>query len=154
MKISELLTKEGISVGNSFADKESVIDCMIGLHEQLGNLNDREEFGKAVIAREAKAVTAFGTGIAVPHAKSASVKRAGLTAVTVPQGVDYGAQDGEPCRLFFMIAVPDASTDTHVDVLAGLMRMLVDSSFTKALAAAGSPDEFMDLIRTKEERME
>ena len=42
--------------------------------------------------------------IAIPHAKSDAVKTPGLTALTIPAGIDYGAPDGAPSNLLFMIA--------------------------------------------------
>ena len=83
-----------------------------------GKLKDREAYKKAVLEREASGTTGIGEGIAIPHAKSGAVKKAGLAAMTVPSGVDYDALDGEPAQLFFMIAAPDTAADLHVEVLS------------------------------------
>ncbi len=93
--------------------------------------------------------TAIGMEVAIPHAKSEAVKAPALTAITVPNGVDYEAPDGQPCKLIFMIAAT-TDGDVHLEVLARLMQMLMDESFTAKLKAAKTPDEFLKIIDDKE----
>ncbi|WP_026503919.1 PTS fructose transporter subunit IIABC [Butyrivibrio sp. NC3005] len=150
MKISEFLNPQGIKLKMSLADQNSAIDELIALHESCGNLNNAAVFKDAILAREAKGSTAIGMGIAVPHGKSASVKKAGLAAITCPDGVDYKSLDGKPAKLLFMIAAPEGGADTHLEVLSKLMTMLMDANFTQKLIAANSVDEFMKIIDDKE----
>ena len=150
MKITDLLKKEGVLLNQNPADKNAVIDIMVGLHDKVGNLNDKAGYKKAIEAREAQGSTAVGMGIAVPHAKTDSVKQPGLTAITVPGGIDYGCIDGTDSNLFFMIAAPAGAADTHLEVLANLMTMLMDMDFSKALTEAKTVEEFLGLIDDKE----
>ncbi|MBE5905596.1 MAG: PTS fructose transporter subunit IIC [Lachnospiraceae bacterium] len=150
MRITELLKKDGISLNVSVADQNAAIDELIRLHDEMGNLNDKAEFKKAIIAREEKGSTAVGMSIAVPHGKSAAVKQAGVTAMTVPGGVDYKALDGAPSKLFFMIAAPESGADTHLEVLSKLMGLLMDAQFASSLLKAKTPQEFLALIDEKE----
>ena len=150
MKITEFLQPQGVKLGLSVADQNAAIDELIALHNAAGNLNDAAAFKDAILAREAKGSTAIGKGIAVPHGKSSSVSKAGLTAITVPGGVDYKSLDGQPSNLIFMIAAPDGAADTHLEVLSKLMTMLMDDAFTKKLIEAKTVDEFMKIIDDKE----
>ena len=149
MKIKDLLKKEGIKLGLSPANKAEVIDIMVDLHDKVGNLNDKAGYKKAIEAREAQGSTAVGMGIAVPHAKTDAAKQPGLVAMTVPGGVDYGCIDGTDSNLFFMIAAPAGAADTHLEVLANLMTMLMDADFSQSLLAAKTVDEFLGLIDDK-----
>ena len=150
MKIKDLLKKEGISLGLKPASKAEVIDIMVDLHDKVGNLNDKAAYKEAILAREAQGSTAVGMGIAVPHAKTDAAKQPGLTAITVPDGIDYECADGTDSNLFFMIAAPGGAADTHLEVLAGLMTMLMDPEFSQSLVAAKTPEEFLALIDAKE----
>ena len=116
-----------------------------------GNLSDKAEYLEAVFAREESGSTGLGDGIATPHAKSAGVKEAGLAAMVVPNGVDFEALDGQPSRLFFMIAAPEGAADTHVEVLSKLATMVIDPDFKNALIQAATVDRFLELITAKEE---
>ncbi len=150
MKISEFIDPRGIKLQVSLANQDEAIDKLIALHDEVGNLKDVEGFKEAILAREAKGSTAIGNGIAVPHGKSASVAKAGLVAITCPEGVDYKAMDGKPSNLLFMIAAPEGGADTHLEVLAKLMQLLMDPAFCKTLVEANSVDEFLKLIDAKE----
>ena len=150
MKITDLLKKDGVALNQKVADQNAAIDVMVELHDKVGNLKDKEAYKKDIEAREAKGSTAVGMGIAVPHAKSAAVKQAGLVAMTVPEGVDYKSADGQPSNLLFMIAAPDGAADTHLEVLSKLMTMLMDQNFSKSLVEAKTADEFLGLIDAQE----
>ena len=149
MRITDLLKKEGIRIGASCKDKAEAIEQLIALHEACGNLNDTAAYREGILAREGLGTTAIGMEIAIPHAKSAAVKAPALTAMTVPEGVDYESPDGDPCKLLFMIAAtPDG--DVHMEVLARMMQLLMDMDFTASLKAAKTPEEFLALIDAKE----
>ena len=150
MKITDLLKKEGIALNADVADQNAAIDKLIELHTKEGNLSDPEGFKKAILEREAKGSTAIGMGIAVPHGKSAAVSNAGLSAMTVPSGIDYKSLDKAPSKLFFMIAAPDTAADTHLEVLSKLMTLLMDQNFSAKLLAAKTPEEFLGIIDEKE----
>ena len=150
MRISEFLSTTGVKLGIALTDQNQAIDELIALHQSVGNLNDPAAFKEAILAREAKGSTAIGMGIAVPHGKSAAVKKAGLVAITCPAGVDYHSMDGMPTNLLFMIAAPEGAADTHLEVLSKLMTMLMDQSFCQKLVKASTADEFLSIIDQKE----
>ena len=149
MRITDLLKKQGISLGVKANSKKDAIDKLVALHQKCGNLKDVNAYKEGILAREQMGTTAIGMEVAIPHAKSEAVKAPALTAITVPGGVDYEAPDGQPCKLLFMIAAT-TDGDVHLEVLARLMQMLMDESFTAKLKAAKTPDEFLKIIDDKE----
>ena len=151
LHINDLLKPESIALGaKAPASKEAAIRLLADYMEKGGNLNDKEQYVKDVLAREASGTTGLGDGIATPHAKSDGVKAAGLAAMTVPAGMDFAAMDGNPSRLFFMIAAPNGANDEHLAILSKLATMIMDPDFKEALIAAKSVDEFRKLIDDKE----
>ena len=151
MKITDLLKPQSILLNASPTNKADVIYTLGDLMDKGGNLSDKAEYLEAVFAREESGSTGLGDGIATPHAKSAGVKEAGLAAMVVPNGVDFEALDGQPSRLFFMIAAPEGAADTHVEVLSKLATMVIDPDFKNALIQAATVDRFLELITAKEE---
>ena len=115
MRITDLLKKSGIALGVKVADKSEAIDKLVSLHEKCGNLKDVKAYKEGILNREELGTTAVGMEVAIPHAKSEAVKAPALTAITVPDGVDYDSPDGKPCKLLFMIA---ATTDGDVAITA------------------------------------
>ena len=151
MKITDLLKPQSILLNASPTNKADAIYTLGDLMDKGGNLSDKAEYLEAVFAREESGSTGLGDGIATPHAKSAGVKEAGLAAMVVPNGVDFEALDGQPSRLFFMIAAPEGAADTHVEVLSKLATMVIDPDFKNALIQAATVDRFLELITAKEE---
>ena len=149
MRISDLLKTTTVKTGMQISSREEAIDMLIDLHDKAGNLKDKKLYKEGILAREASGTTAIGDGIAIPHAKSKAVRNAGLAAITVPEGVDYGAPDGKPSNLVFMIAAP-VDGDLHLEVLSRLMTLLMDMELREELLGAAYVDEFINAIDRKE----
>ena len=149
MKIRALLPPEAIIVRADVQTKEATIDLLAELHDQVGHLSDKEAYERDVWKREGECVTAIGMGMAVPHAKSDAVKQAGLAAITVPDGIDCRALDGQPTRLLFMIAAPDDG-DLHLQILSSLMTLLVEEERRERLVQAATPEAFLAELEAAE----
>lgn len=145
MRIVDLLSPEKIALGASAVDKEGAIDLLVDLQAKSGCLTDRETYKQAILARESQTSTAIEMGIAVPHAKSACVTSPSLAACILKEGVDYGAMDGQPSDLFFMIAAP-LNGDLHLEILSHLMVLLMDFNFVSELRSAPDAKAFMAVI--------
>ena len=142
MKIRDLLKPESILINADVHSKEEAIHVLIDKHEEAGNLSDKDVYTQGILKRESESTTAIGEGIAIPHCKSDAVRRPGLTAMTVPGGIDYDAPDGRPSNLIFMIAAP-MDGDLHLEVLARLMTLLMDLDLRGRLLAAESGEAFL-----------
>ena len=112
MKITDLLKKNGIALNPNVKTKEEAINKLVDLMNETGRLNDKEAYKEAVLARESLSTTGIGDNIAIPHAKTTAVKEAGLSAMVLTNGIDYDSLDGEPAKLFFMIAAPEGENNT------------------------------------------
>lgn len=152
MRIVDLISQDSMALQASPKSKSEAIDMLVELQVKGGRIADRAEYKKGILAREELSSTAIGEGIAIPHAKSEAVREPSLAVMTVPDGVDYDAMDGEPSYLFFMIAAPNDG-DVHLDVLARLMTVLMDEELRDKLIAAKSKEAFLDLIdQTEKEK--
>ena len=146
MRITDLLKPEGIKIGGSATDKMDAINQMVDLMAKEGNVADKAKYKAAVLAREQESTTGIGDGIAIPHAKTDAVKAPGLAAMTLPNGVDYEAPDGEPSDIIFLIAAPNTKENVHLEVLSRLSMLLMDDDFTDALRKAKTVDEFRSIV--------
>lgn len=150
MRINELLDIHSIDLDAHVSTKMETIDYMTKLMEKGGNLKDRNAYKEGVLAREGEGTTGIGDGVAIPHAKSAAVKKAGLAAMVVKNGVDYDALDEQPVHLLFMIAAPEGSANEHLEALSKLSTMLMDPDFKNNLLKAKTKEEFLQVIAGKE----
>lgn len=146
MKIIDLLKKEGIALNPEIKDKQEAIDFLVDLMDKTGNISDKEEYKKGVLAREAQGTTGIGEGVAIPHSKNKAVKKAGLSAMVIKDGLNFESLDGQDAYLFFMIAAPDTDANVHLEVLSRLSTLLMDENFRQNLINAKDKDEFLAMI--------
>ncbi len=146
MKIVDLLKEQSIDLAVQVADKPAALDKLVALMAAGGNLADAAKYKSYVLAREAEGSTGIGEGIAIPHAKTDAVRTPGLAAMVVPQGVEFDSLDGEPAKLFFLIAAPDTEDNVHLDVLSRLSMLLMDDDFRAELLAAQDAKAFLQVI--------
>ena len=154
--ITNLLTRECINLNLKGQTKQEIIDEMVEILYQGGKLNDKEEYKEAILAREAQSSTGLEEGIAIPHAKTSAVKIPSIAFGLSKNGVDYESLDGEPSKLFFMIAAPANASNTHIEILSKLTTMLLDDEIREKLLEVKTPEEVISILTSdvKEEKVE
>ncbi|WP_144469929.1 PTS fructose transporter subunit IIABC [Bacillus pumilus] len=148
MKITELLTKQTIKLQLDSQQKEAVIEELVTVLDTAGKLNDKEGYKEAVLNREKQSSTGIGEGIAIPHAKTASVKEPAIAFGRSTAGVDYESLDAQPSHLVFMIAATEGANNTHLEALSRLSTLLMREEIRKQLLEAATEDEIIDIINT------
>mgnify|MGYP000661829981 CR=1 FL=1 len=146
MRITDLLDRRSVSLTAAPKTKSETLDMAVDLMVKSEKISDREAYRKQVYLREEESTTGIGEGIAIPHGKCDAVKKPGLAAMVIKNGVEFEALDDEPVTLLFLIAAPNTKDNIHLDVLSKLSVMLMDEEFTESLRNASSVDEFMDII--------
>lgn len=149
--ITTLINEQLIALDLKATRKEEVFSEMTRLLAAQGKVSDEQQFIKDLWAREELDNTGFEEGVALPHAKSAAVSTPAVAIGISRSGIDYGAEDGKPSRLFFMIASPAGGANHHIEVLAELSAKLIEEGFIDALLAAKSPAAALALLLEKRE---
>lgn len=146
MRITDLLDRRSVSLTAAPGSKSEALDMAVDLMVRSEKISDRDAYREQVYLREEESTTGIGEGIAIPHGKCDAVKKPGLAAMVIKDGVEFESLDDEPVTLLFLIAAPNTEDNVHLDVLSKLSVMLMDEDFTAALRNAQSVDEFMDII--------
>ncbi len=149
--ITTLINEQLIALDLKATRKEEVFTEMTRLLAAQGKVSDEQQFIKDLWAREELDNTGFEEGVALPHAKSAAVSTPAVAIGISRAGIDYGAEDGKPSRLFFMIASPAGGANHHIEVLAELSAKLIEEGFIDALLAAKTPTDALALLLEKKE---
>ncbi|WP_409046979.1 fructose-specific PTS transporter subunit EIIC [Microbacterium sp. HA-8] len=145
--MSNTITPQLVSLDEPLGtDKQAVIRALAERVVAQGRATDAAQLYADAWAREEKDETGLPGGIAIPHAKSASVTEPSLAFARLSPGVAFGADDG-PADLVFLIAAPDTAAEAHLAVLSKLARSLMDDDFTAALRAATTTDEAVAVVR-------
>lgn len=152
MNIIDLINQDGILLDARPQNKQEAIEIAVDLMEKSGRLVNKEEYLQAVLNREMEGSTGIGEGVAIPHAKTAAVKEAGIVFIKIPQGVDFDSLDGEKVYLLFLIAAPEGENNTHLEVLSQLSMLLMDASFVDSLQKVQTKQEFAKLLQTTQKQ--
>ncbi|MGL5030188.1 MAG: PTS fructose transporter subunit IIABC [Aeromonas sp.] len=150
--ITTLINEHLINLDLKATRKEDVFTEMARLLASQGKVSDEQAFIKDLWAREALGNTGFEEGVALPHAKSAAVCNPAVAIGISRNGIEYGAEDGKPSHIFFMIASPDGGANHHIEVLAELSGKLIEEGFIAKLQAAKSPADALALLLAKREQ--
>ncbi|MFA0190672.1 fructose-specific PTS transporter subunit EIIC [Vibrio lentus] len=152
--ITTLINQDLIKLSLSANSKEDVFKELIDVLYAQGRISDKVQFLADIKAREEQGNTGFEEGIALPHAKSSAVIKPAVVIGVHQQGIEYGADDGQPSKLFFMIASPDGGDNHHIEVLAELSSKLIEEGFIESFMNAQSEEEALELLLTKPEPSE
>ncbi|MEG2119723.1 MAG: PTS sugar transporter subunit IIA, partial [Pseudoflavonifractor sp.] len=125
MRITDLLSEDGILLSASVQNKEEVINMLVSGPKRFGCVTDAAACRADVLARERQGSTALPHGIAIPHAKSRGVSTRGISVMTVPGGVPFGAADGTKSRLIFLLVGPESDPSGYQELLSALLMLLM-----------------------------
>ncbi|WP_429186163.1 PTS fructose transporter subunit IIABC [Aeromonas veronii] len=149
--ITTLINEHLINLDLKATRKEEVFTEMARLLASQGKVSNEQAFIKDLWAREELGNTGFEEGVALPHAKSAAVCNPAVAIGISRNGIEYGAEDGKPSHIFFMIASPDGGANHHIEVLAELSGKLIEEGFIAKLLAANTPADALALLLAKKE---
>lgn len=144
--LKDVITLDCINTDLKGTTKSEIIDEMVDILYNNGKLNDREEYKQEILKREAQSSTGMEEGIAIPHGKTKAVKIPTVAIGISKKGVDYESLDGEPSHLFFMIAAPENSNDSHIELLSKITTLLLEDDIREALLNAKSKEEVLDIL--------
>ncbi len=124
--------------------KKKVIETASTLIAERRTELDAAEVYNNLLARERLGSTALGDGIAIPHCRLSGCGEAVGSLITLADPVDFDASDGQRVDILFILMVPEEAAQEHLDILAGLARLLSQAAFCDALRAAESDSALYD----------
>lgn len=135
--VPELLSDTFIDLALPSRTKPSVVRDMVALAERTGRVFEPKEFLQAVEAREALFSTAIEGGVAFLHARHHEAYRfegSFMVLGRALQPIGFGAPDGYPTDLFFLLCCEDERL--HLHTLARLCLMAAKTDVVRALRQA------------------
>jgi mannitol/fructose-specific phosphotransferase system IIA component (Ntr-type) len=150
LPLADLLIPARIAVPSTASSKDAVLAELV--HLTLPEGPARTGLLADVRKREAQFTTALGDGIAMPHARSKHVDELRLSVARPLQPIAFGAADGHPVEMVFLVASPADQPGVHIEALRALSRLFQDSETMAGLRAAPDADAFLRVLRAAEAR--
>jgi PTS system nitrogen regulatory IIA component len=129
-------------------DKKTIIAEMVDMLVSSGRLpaEKRDVALNAVMEREKKMSTGMQFGVAIPHGKSPQLTDF-ITAFAIKkEGVNFGAQDGQPCTIFVMTLSAATQVGPHMQYLAEISRLLSSDVVRARLLNAATEEEVREIL--------
>lgn len=131
-------------------DKREVLHVVTNLMP-LPEETDRSFLFDMIWAREQLGSTGFGNGIAIPHARRPimlGTDQSFLTVVYMAKPIDFGAVDGQPVSVLFLLVTP--TIRVHLHLLARLGYALNDPQFLQLVQSRSGKEQLMERLRELE----
>ncbi|MDB6033945.1 MAG: system, fructose-specific component [Verrucomicrobiales bacterium] len=146
--LNQMLRSGGIDLNLHSENRDQIFRDLIDKVAYLQKrLDAKETLFKALTEREKLCSTGLGDGVALPHTRNTISGLADYPVVVFGRhhrGIPYGALDGAPVHLLFLLIAPTVSQ--HLQILARLTRLLRKPDIRQALLRAGSPEEVLDIF--------
>jgi len=96
--------------------------------------------------REKLGSTGIGQGIAIPHGKLPAINRVYGLFARLQAPIDFGAVDGQPVDLVFVLLAPELAGADHLKALAKISRMLRDPAVVEKLRGTESAESLYAIL--------
>lgn len=146
MELSRLLPPSHLIMNLRGDSPEAIIRTLCQPLADEGAISDLDDFVTKVLEREQIYTTQILENVAFPHAHADQVRTISLViGLTAPEGIAFAPNTPGKCRLFFLIAVPAAAPEAHLELMANLVDFVMSSKLQELLDAQ-SPEQILKLI--------
>ncbi|MBI4563374.1 MAG: PTS sugar transporter subunit IIA [Planctomycetes bacterium] len=154
MKITEFISRKAVVANLKSVDKKGVIQELVAAMKKAypGERFATGDVVHAILDREHRlGSTGLGSGVAIPHAYIESLKGIVGAFGRSDHTIDFNAVDGQPVRLFFLIASPTIHKAEYMEALKATSTAIRTQNFCKFLLAAKTVKEIEEVFRDAEE---
>lgn len=152
MRLSSDIKKSAILMEMASSTKEEAMEELVDLLCGAYGLGRRDEILGAIRARESRASTGVGMGLAVPHAKTEAVDRLYVALGISKQGIDFDSPDGTGARIFFVMVSAKDRTGPHIQALAGISRLIKHEEVREGILSCRTRGELLKYIAGAENK--
>ena len=143
MEIKEIIDPTIIKTNLNGKTKDEVLYELANRLYEQEYITDVEAFVKDIYLREAQGQTGIGNYIAIPHGKSAYVKKVGVAIGVTENEIPWETLDGKGVKGIILFAVGDDTegAQKHLKLLSLFARKLGNDEVVERLIAAREIDE-------------
>jgi len=152
MKLSEIIAEDSVIEHLQATSSKEVLRELVRKLADTGAIPAEKErlAVNALVQREKRASTGIANSLAVPHIKAAYVDRVVGVIGRAKSGVDFGAIDGEPTRVFLLFVMPKKPENLAIQFMSQLVKTIRKPHFTSFVRQARTAAEIMDVLRDAE----
>ncbi|MFO8052455.1 MAG: PTS sugar transporter subunit IIA [Candidatus Omnitrophota bacterium] len=147
MAVSSILRKESCILELEAKNKKEAISKIGEKLKKTKKIKNYSQFMKDVLAREKLGSTGIGNKIAIPHARTDSVKDIVIGFGKIKPGIDFNALDGEKVNLIFLMGASPKQLNLYLRILAEISKLLMNEGFRQTLLEAKDAEKIIKTIK-------
>ncbi len=131
-------------------DVQGAMDESLEVLAKAGNLS--KEVMEAIRAKikekvDVGATGAIGHGVSVPHVKVPGIDKSHVVFALSPQGIEFGAGDGEPVHMIFLVTGPVDAPEEHLALMRWIASISRNPDFRNFAKVCKNQKEILDLFK-------
>ncbi len=146
-EITNFLTEESIIMDCDSKSQKNTLEVISNKMAELTSTNKDEIFQK-LYEREKLGTTAFGNGIAIPHARIEGIQNAKIIILKLTEAIDFNSIDGNKVDIIISLFVPNDNNKMHVELLSNIASLLDNQVLREKIRTANTASDVMMIINS------
>jgi len=152
MRLTSLLTEALVLLDLKSESPDAVLRELVAALKRSRAISREKALYDKLLQREKLGSTAVGGGVAIPHGKHKDIKKPIVLVALSRKGVEFGAPDGKPIRVFFFVVSHPDNPGLNLQILAAIAHLLRKApALAERLTEAETAGQVLDIIRQQEE---
>ncbi|MDB5623025.1 MAG: transcriptional regulator [Devosia sp.] len=147
MELAEILADRAVLACTGVQSKHQLFEELAQRAAELTGL-DSNDILEAITDREALGSTGLGNGIAIPHGKTAGIKKVTAVFARLDQPIEFDAVDDQPVDLIMMLLAPAGAGADHLKALSRVARLLRTEAVVEELRRAGDAAQLYAILNS------
>ncbi len=146
MNVADFINRDSILVNIESKSKKNILET---ISENLanGDSSQKDTIFDKLYEREKLGTTAFGQGIAIPHARIPNIKSPKILFIKLSEGIEFDALDKQKVDLIFSLIVPDTKDDSHIQILSKVASLMDSENFIKKIRDLSDKQEILHFLK-------
>lgn len=110
---------------------------------------DKQTILDAIITREKQQSTGLGSGLALPHARIAGLKKPAVAIAVLKNAIDFESIDSKPVNVICMVITPQQDPTVALKVMSCISKLMSEETNRSSLLEAKSPQQIINYIKSR-----
>ena len=147
MDLNNFFSEESIVMNCQSRSKKNVLELISQIASGISETSEDIIFQK-LYEREKLGTTAFGNGIAIPHARIDNLSEARIIILMLETAIDFDSSDGKKVDLIISLLAPNNKNEIHIKILSKIAEMLDDKDYREKIRNCSNKTEIKSVINS------
>jgi|TARA_B110000444_G_scaffold118364_1_gene111332 nitrogen PTS system EIIA component len=147
MDLNNFFSEESIVMNCQSRSQKNVLELISEIASSISLTNKDIVFEK-LYEREKLGTTAFGNGIAIPHARIDDLSEAKIIILKLETAIDFNSSDGKKVDLIISLLAPNNENEMHIKILSKIAEMLDDKVCREKIRNCLNKEEIKSIINS------